>query len=92
MLALFLRKSVALSSPGRSDDEFGASASSGAEEVAAVLAADGGLGVGEDRGDFRALLAPDVEEVGVGRLYQSLKFVHVLLLGGVTVQKVDFHL
>ena len=84
-------RSVSLSSPCGANGELGASAGRGAENMTAVLTNDAGLGVGEDRGDVEAMFAFDIQEVRVGALYESLKFVHTLLSLRVGVQKVHFH-
>ena len=84
-------RSVALSSPGWANGEFGLTAARGAEDVAAEGAGEGGLGVREDSGDVVALGAFNIQEEAVGRLYEFLKFVHVIFRDGVRVQKVHFH-
>jgi len=84
-------RSVSLSSPGRANGELGLTSGGGAKDEVAVLAGDGSLGVREDGGDVEALLASDVQEVGVGGLNESLKFVQMLLLDRIGIQKVHFH-
>ena len=62
-----------------------------AEHGSTLWAHDGGLGVGEELAHVAAIGAPHVQEVGVGGLNESLKFVHTLLSLRVGVQKVHFH-
>ena len=83
--------SVTLSSPRAADDELGLASSGGAEQGAAVFALDSCLRVRENSRNFVALLADHVHEKGVRCLYQSLKFVQMLLLGRIGIQKVHLH-
>jgi len=83
--------SVTLASPGGTNRELGLAAGWRAQSLATVVAGNGSLRVREDGGDILAPLALHIQEVGVGVLYESLKFVHVFLLGGVHIQKVHFH-
>lgn len=62
-----------------------------AEHGSTLGAHDGGLGVGEELAHVAAIGAPHVQEVGVGGLNESLKFVHVAFLNRVSVQKVHLH-
>lgn len=71
--------------------ELGLAAGGLAEHGSAAGAHDGGLGVGEDLAHVRARGAPHVQEVRVGGLNESLKFVHVAFLNRVSVQKVHLH-
>jgi hypothetical protein len=83
--------SVSLALPRSADGELGASSGGGAQDLAATFAADSGLRVREDRRDILAFMALHIKEVRVGGLNQSLKFVHVFLLGRVHIQKVHFY-
>ena len=83
--------SVTLSPPGAADNELAATASGSAKHGAAEFALNGSLRVRENGRNFVALLADNVHEERVRRLYQSLKFVHTLLLGRIGVQKVHLH-
>jgi len=92
-LALFCCKSdsVTLALPRISNGELGLAAGRRAEHLTAALATDCSLGVREDCRDILAFVALDIQEVGVRGLNQSLKFVHVFLLGRIHIQKVHFY-
>ena len=82
--------SVSLSPPGAADCELATTTSGGAKEVARVRV-DSGLRVRENSIDFAVFLADYVHEERVGGLYQSLEFMHTLLLVRIGVQKVHLH-
>jgi len=71
-LSLLAAEGAALSQAGDTSGGLG-------KNVGAAGAHDDGLGVREDGGDLDASRALDVHEVGVGRLYESLQLVGLLL-------------
>ena len=83
--------SVALAFPCSTDDQLGSASGGCAEDGTAVGAGDSSLRVREERLDISAFIALHVHEVRVRGLNQSLKFVHVFLLGRVHIQNVHFY-
>ena len=83
--------SVALAFPCSADDQLGSASGGCAEDGTAVGAGDSSLRVREERLDISTFIALHVHEVRVRGLNQSLKFVHVFLLGRVHIQKVHFY-
>ena len=83
--------SVTLSPPRAADGQLATASSGSAKHGAAELALHGSLGVRENGRNLVALFADNVHEERVRGLYESLKFVHTLLLGRIGVQKVHLH-